>query len=202
MSKTQIEAFWRLEFVRTLQSIEPRFKIDESNRELILELYSWAWGRQCSLDAKKGLLFWGPIGVGKSLLLRGIQIYEGKMNRMAFAFGNDLLGFEFISAAEIALKYAEKGLDGMAKYTNRERMRSLAIDEVGREPMDAKHFGTSLNVVQTVLQLRYEVRGQFYTHMTTNLNPDTDFPNIYGDYIADRVKEMFNVIEIKGESRR
>ena len=56
--------------------------------------------------------------------------------------------------------------------------------------------------MQTILQLRYEVRREFVTHATTNLNPDTEFGNKYGDYIADRVKEMFNVIELKGSSRR
>lgn len=68
--------------------------------------------------------------------------------------------------------------------------------------MDSKRFGTGLNVIQTILQLRYEVRNQFRTHMTTNLNPDIDFATVYGEYIANRVKEMFNVIELKGESRR
>jgi len=81
-------------------------------------------------------------------------------------------------------------------------MCHLAIDELGREPMDAKHYGTGINVVQIILQLRYEVRREFITLATTNLNPDIEFESKYGDYIADRVKEMFNVIEIKGKSRR
>jgi len=202
MNPEQIEAFWKREFILSMQEIEPRFKVDSRNRELIQALYSWVWKRKSSLDPQKGLLIWGPIGVGKSILIRGLQRYEGKINRMAFAFGNDSLGFTFISAAELALKYAEKGLEGISSYTNRERMQNLAIDEVGREPMDSKHFGTSLNVIQTILQLRYEVRNQFITHMTTNLNPDIEFATVYGEYIADRVKEMFNVIELKGESRR
>ena len=38
--------------------------------------------------------------------------------------------------------------------------------------------------------------------MTTNLDPDKELSQRYGAYIADRVKEMFNVIKIEGESRR
>ena len=38
--------------------------------------------------------------------------------------------------------------------------------------------------------------------MTTNLDPNTEFSERYGDYIADRVKEMFNVVKIEGKSRR
>ena len=81
-------------------------------------------------------------------------------------------------------------------------MCGLAIDEIGKEPTDSKHFGTGISVIQTILQLRYEVRREHITHGTTNLNPDEQFARIYGSYIADRVKEMFNVIEIKGETRR
>ena len=110
--------------------------------------------------------------------------------------------FQFTSAAEIALQFAEKGIIGLNLYTDRSCMHNLAIDEVGREPMDAKHFGTGINAIQTVLQLRYEQRYNFYTHMTTNLDPDKEFSQRYGAYIADRVKEMFNVIKIEGESRR
>lgn len=100
------------------------------------------------------------------------------------------------------LAVAEKGIVGLSQYTDRSCIYNLAIDEVGREPMDAKHFGTGINAIQTVLQLRYEQRYCFYTHMTTNLDPDKEFSQRYGDYIADRVKEMFNVIKIEGESRR
>lgn len=185
-----------------MKEIEPRFTVDERNKAVLSAIYNWVCGNKGVLDSSKGLLLWGDLGVGKSVLLRGLQRYEGKINRMCFGCNNKKLGFKFTSAAEIALLYAEKGMDGISKFTDRERMGDLAIDEVGREPTDAKHFGTGINVIQTILQLRYEVRREFITHMTTNLNPDTEFSAIYGDYIADRVKELFNVIEIKGETRR
>lgn len=38
--------------------------------------------------------------------------------------------------------------------------------------------------------------------MTTNLDPNTDFAERYDYYIADRIKEMFNIIKIEGSSRR
>lgn len=172
------------------------------NRNILSALYEYVWRKSKVLDSSKGLLLWGPLGVGKSVLLRGLQRYYGKINRYRFGSNNKSLGFKFVSAIEIALTYAEKGMSGIAQYTDRECMCSLAIDELGREPTDSKHFGTGINVVQTILQLRYEVRREFITHATTNLDPNTHFSNIYGDYIADRVKEMFNVIEVKGNSRR
>ena len=46
-----------------------------------------------------------------------------------------------------ALQFAEKGIIGLSLYTDRSCMHNLAIDEVGREPMDAKHFGTGINAI-------------------------------------------------------
>lgn len=199
---TQVDTFWRRVFLETLKEVEPRFVVDDNNKNLLSALYSYVWGKQQLLDSSKGLLLWGPIGVGKSVLLKGLQRYYGKINRYCLGSNSKYTGFKMVSAAEIALLYAEKGMSGIAQYTDRECMCNLAIDELGREPVDAKHFGTGINVIQTILQLRYEVRNEFFTLATTNLDPNIDFVDRYGDYIADRVKEMFNVIEIKGTSRR
>lgn len=201
-TKQDSKRFWRDELIKSMKEIEPLFTVDERNKAVLSAIYNWVWGRQGVLDPSKGLLLWGDLGVGKSVLLRGLQKYEGKINRMCFGYNNSKLGFKFTSATEIALLYAEKGMDGISRFTDRERMGDLAIDEVGKEPTDAKHYGTGINVIQIILQLRYEVRREFITHMTTNLDPNTQFSGIYGDYIADRVKELFNVIEIKGETRR
>lgn len=185
-----------------MRDVEPGFVVDEGNKKLLSALYDYVWGKSQLLDSQKGLLLWGPIGVGKSVLLKGLQRYYGKINQFCLGSNSKNTGFKMISAAEIALLYAEKGMNGIAQYTDRECMCHLAIDELGREPLDAKHYGTGINVVQVILQLRYEFRREFVTLATTNLNPDTDFSDKYGDYIADRIKEMFNVVEIKGNSRR
>ena len=200
--KERIEYFWKSEFISSMKEVEPAFIVDDSNKELLSALYGYVWGKNTVLDSSKGLLLWGSIGVGKSVLLKGLQRYYGRINQYCLGANSKTTGFKMISAAEIALLYAEKGMSGIAQYTDRECMCHLAIDELGREPMDAKHFGTGINVIQTILQLRYEVRREFITLVTTNLNPNTEFVGKYGDYIADRVKEMFNVIELKGASRR
>lgn len=187
-------------------SVSPDFIIDDRNRKTLDALYRWVWERagrmmKGSLDPNKGILLCGPIGTGKSTLMKGLQKYESLVNRYAFAFGRKDLGFAFVSAAEISLRYAEQGIDGIIRYTQRECATGLCIDELGREPSDAKHFGTGLNVIQTVLQLRYEFRHEYCTYATTNLELD-DIPSRYGIYIADRCKEMFNIVHVGGETRR
>jgi isopentenyl phosphate kinase len=52
-----------------------------------------------------------------------------------------------------------------------------------------------------IFGMRNEVRKSVKTHVTTNVRKES-IPILYGDYIFDRLNEMFNFIEIKGESRR
>lgn len=184
-----------------MKEVSPSFVVDNRNRKLLAELYNYVWKLGGGLDPTKGLLFHGPIGTGKSTLLKGLQKYLAKINRYCYAYEANI-SFRFTSAVEIALIYAKKGLDGLTDFTEKENMYNLAIDEIGKEPMDSKHFGTNLNVIQTILQLRYEEKHKCLTHITTNLDPNTEFSGLYGDYIADRVKEMFNVIALGGDSRR
>ena len=165
-SAREIEKYWKWQLIESMKQIEPNFIVDERNKSLLGALYKWAWGIKSTLDPSKGLLLWGPIGVGKSVLLRGLQIFEGRINKQGFACANNNLGFKFTSAAEIALLYSQKGIDGISKFTDRERMCHLALDEIGREATDSKHFGTGINVIQTILQLRYEHRRSFVTHGT------------------------------------
>lgn len=198
----QLDCFWKNEFANSLKSVSPQFTIDNGNKLLVSSLYEYAWRHDGRLDPRKGLLLHGDLGVGKSTLLKGLQNFMGKINRYCYGLDNPYITFQLTSAAEIALLYAEKGIDGISRFTDREKMGNLAIDEVGREPLDSKHYGTSINVIQTILQLRYEERHRYFTHMTTNLDPNDGFSGAYGYYIADRVKEMFNVVKIEGRSRR
>lgn len=98
-------------------SVSPDFIIDDRNRKTLDALYRWVWeraGRSMggTLDTTKGILLCGPIGTGKSTLMKGLQKYESLVNRYGFAFGRKDLGFSFVSAAEISLRYADKGLTG------------------------------------------------------------------------------------------
>ncbi|NDV65041.1 hypothetical protein [Bacteroides sp. 224] len=193
------ERFWKFEFVKSMKKVCPSFVIDDQNKALLNTLYKYAWRMETgTLNPTKGLLLWGGLGVGKSTLLKGLQDYEMKMNRYVYHSECPILGFHLTSATEIALRYAEKGVDAIVAYTSK---RNLAIDEVGREPLAAKHYGTQANAIQLILQLRYEKRFEGNSHLTTNLDPDKEF-DVYGNFVVDRIKDMFNVIRINGESRR
>lgn len=187
-----------------MRKVESSFAVDDDNRNILLELFNWSWNMpDAQLDPNKGILLCGPIGIGKSTLMRGLQHYQVFINQI---MDNRILQdvqcydrrFAIRSAAEIALYYTDKGQVAFNSIPND---LGLCIDEIGREPLDSKHYGTTINPIQTLLQLRYDRRHQSMTHGTTNLRPN-ELAHYYGDYIADRCRELFNVIELTGNTRR
>lgn len=177
------------------------FSISPDKRDLVRSVFAWVWKNDkmniCGLDYRKGLFLFGPIGTGKSTLLRGLQVYMNtiKSRRLVKDYR---LGFFWKSAGELANNYAGSGQEKLLQWTVD---CNLMIDELGREPRPAKHYGTELNVIQFLLQLRYDHRMENVTHLTSNISPADVMP-MYGDYISDRFREMFNIIEWGGESRR
>lgn len=193
--------------IQAFNYISPGFIVDERNRKLVSELYTWIWARlgrveAGRLDPNKGILLWGDIGTGKTTIIKGLQRYLATINQLAYGSNNRSICLEIRSAAEVSLRYAAEGMKALEKWTERDQAGHLAIDEIGREEIST-HYGTTCNTIQTLLQLRYEQRHHITTLGTTNINMTTDeFAKRYGSYIQDRVKEMFNVVRVGGESRR
>lgn len=179
----------------------PEFIIDDANRGLVNEIYLYVEGRSKKLDSAKGLLLTGDIGTGKSTLMQIVSRYR-YFTRGKDKGGYGIGGFPINSASSIANSYAMKGKDALEPYTyNYNKPHTVCFDEIGREPMPTKYFGTELNVMQYIFQCRYELRHDCMTHATTNMTIG-EIQQRYGAYIADRINEMFNVITIRGRSKR
>lgn len=177
------------------------FTIDPDKRDAVNSVFAWIWKQdqwnKLGVDYKKGFFLYGPVGTGKSTFLRGVQKYMNTIK--ARDFDKDFrIGFYWKSASELANSYAGDGQEKLLQWCDE---CNLLIDELGREPRPAKHYGTELNVIQFLLQLRYDRRKENVTHITSNINPQDVMP-MYGDYISDRFREMFNIIPWFGESRR
>ena len=177
------------------------FVIEPDKRDLVNSVLAWVWKfdkwNPCGLDYRKGLFLYGPVGTGKSTLLRGLQQYMNSIKRRDI-LKDYRIGFFWKSASELANSYAGNGQEKLLQWCDDS---NLLIDELGREPRPAKHYGTELNVIQFMLQLRYDHRMENVTHITSNLML-SDITPMYGDYISDRFREMFNIIEWTGDSKR
>lgn len=191
--KKQVEIF-----ADCCRAICGTFVTDEYNRSLMNELFLYAIGKSYKLNANKGLWLWGSIGTGKTSIIKILREFDAR-TKGRNDFGYYKGGFNVISASTVISQFSRLGLDGIDTYCFKKN--TCAFDEIGREPNPAKYYGTEMNVMQYVFQMRYDMRYDCLTHVTTNLNPN-EIATKYGDYIADRVNEMFNVIEVKGISRR
>ena len=172
------------------------FRVDQSNLETISAMFDYFTGIPGKFDLNKGLWLEGPVGTGKSTLM---YVFSKFMQTL----GN---GFRVYICSQVAAEYSMSGelgkyllnADGYCKEPV-----PMCFDELGREPIPAKYYGTELNVFQHILHIRYALWQQtrLRTFVTTNLRAD-EVQRIYGDYIRDRRKEMFNLVVLDGDSRR
>jgi len=191
-------------FRRAFLEVSPDYKPELADRDILNSIYAWVWKNDGSntlkLDYNKGLFLYGPLGRGKTLTIQALRLYmNGVKSRVAAMRDDWRLGAWMKSASELANIYAAEGQPALIGYCRPEV--NLVIDEFGREPNPAKYFGTEMNVMQFLLQLRYDQRRNSVTHVTTNLTLP-DIASRYGDYVADRCLEMFNFIEYRGDSLR
>lgn len=152
-------------------------------------------------DRAKGLALLGQKGIGKSFALESYAI---------------ALGIKFVTAAELSKAYASGGyssLDELAypnRLGNENQPFDLVIDEVGSEPNPASYFGSPLNVIEEVFRKRYILWERYgaRTHFSANLPLLSSSPGVmtierlYGDYIADRVKQMCEIPPCRGRNLR
>ena len=186
-------------FMDCCKQVCPAFRVDGETRDLMNELFLYAIGQSCKLDQRKGLWIYGNVGTGKSTLLRALRAFDLVTGGNDDRSGRPCGGFRIEAASTVANRFVTDGLGGIAGCCN--GALTCAFDEVGREPLPVRYYGTEVNVMQYVFQMRYDFRHSSRTHVTTNMLPE-EIPFRYGDYIADRVNEMFNVIELRGESKR
>lgn len=177
----------------------PNFYIRDEFRETINEIFLWCIDRPNKLDINKGLWLCGNNGTGKTTLLYIIREFCRQIGKKCLD-GDDNIPYSFRinNASMVAGEFNKHGYSGIEQYVSLSRQ---AFDELGSEPQLTSYFGTPMNVMQYVLQRRYDRRFEFITHVTTNLRID-EIAQIYGDRIYDRCKEMFNFIFIEGASFR
>jgi len=193
--KDWINSQKRLWFDYARKSI-PDFQIDDSNRQVIADLFNYFLKIPGNLDLRKGLWLEGEIGTGKSSLM---QIFS---KFMIARFD----GFLIHICSHVANEYSIHG--DLDKYTYNQtgycgEPVSMCFDELGRESIPANHFGQKLNVMQHILHIRYSLwqTDGVKTFITTNLDAD-GVEKLYDDFIRDRRHEMFNIIILTGKSKR
>ena len=161
-----------------------------------------AWAALCDYFSSeapagggKGLLLVGPVGCGKTTLLR------------LFGLANPRQKFGIVPAKKLADAFTKAGPDGLEPYQSAHYTGGVCFDDLGTEPSPVKHYGTECNALGDVIEARYHeweagnLRGDF-THLTSNLpvgaaTDEPGAPTLYGRYgrrVGDRLRDMFQLV--------
>lgn len=151
-----------------------------------------------NLSPKKGLMLYGNVGVGKSIMLRLLE-------------RNAIQSYKTVSCRRVAERYSEEGEAVIQEYSNlfpnqyrsryyNQEWLGCFFDDLGTE-RDGKFYGKGLNAMEEILQNRYDnmtCRGP-KTHLTSNLSLK-QLEDRYGLRVIDRLYQLFNLIEIPKEA--
>ena len=156
------------------------------------------------LDIRKGLCLLGPVGVGKTMLLKTFAANPIRPYRLTSA-----------EAVEAAYRASEEGRKQQADLGGRDG-RHLCIDDVCTEEAVVKDYGNADAPMAKVLLSRYRryqdgTLPRWATHLSSNnplyrtANMAHDMPSWeerYGERVVNRLEELCNIIPFAGESRR
>lgn len=186
----------------TLQQRGKNVTIDQYNRGVIVQMVKWFIGDPtCELELQKGILLTGPVGTGKTYLFSTMQALSisAMIETRQFRMARCVDVAELVRSQNADQKTASKAAARLEKMHH----GHWCFDDLGHEPNSVKVWGDDRYVMEPILSRRYNafIAGDCITHATTNLSKER-LREFYGDRIADRFTEMFNIVLLDGQSRR
>lgn len=180
--------------------LEPNFIVNEYNKEVIGRLLDYFVGAENSFyDLNKGIAIFGGVGTGKSLIFKVFKTYTKDVIKIN--------SFICHNAKDIIDTINTKGVESYKEinYFNcvTSKPTTIYVDDIASKNETVKNYGTEINVIEALLSERYNIyaRYQKLTHITSNKYP-AELTEIYDVRIVDRMVEMFNIVELNGESHR
>jgi hypothetical protein len=188
---------WILEYV-------PTFEIDKQSEPIVKSLGMWAF-RANSFNipslgqyTDKGLLLSGPVGSGKSEVMRLLQKYVAWL-KSPYRFNSEVVW-------KFAPGYKSEGYH----VFNRVLKGNWYFDELALTSQDGipqvemvTDYGNKIFVGEYLIMMRYNEfkRYGFQTHFSTNCTP-VQLEKIYGKRCFSRLLEMCNFLDYPGRDRR
>ncbi|MGB3345432.1 MAG: ATPase [Aequorivita sp.] len=169
-----------------------QFKIHENDRDIIYNLSNYFIQdkdkcEKAGMDPDKGILFSGPVGCGKTSLMKLLKFIVPLQRP-----------YSVVPCRNIVFAFNHLGYKIIEDYGNGS---FFCFDDLGVEPM-GRHYGQDCNVMGEILLSRYDLflKSKLKTHATTNLNA-AELEERYGNRVRSRMREMFNLIAFEENAK-
>ncbi len=169
-----------------------KFKIYKEDRDILYKLCLYfiqdrITCKEFGIDIDKGILLSGPVGCGKTSLIRLLKhLVPYRKPYSVIPTRNIVFGFNHI------------GFKTIEDYGN---TQLFCFDDLGVEPM-GRHYGKDCNVMGEILLSRHDLflNKKIKTHATTNLNA-AELEELYGIRVRSRMRQLFNLVAFDRASK-
>ncbi|WP_298535844.1 ATPase [uncultured Algibacter sp.] len=169
-----------------------KFKIYKEDRDILYKLCLYFIQdriacKEFGIDIDKGILLSGPVGCGKTSLIRLLKHLVPHRKP-----------YEVVPTRNIVFGFNHIGYKTIEDYGN---TQFFCFDDLGVEPM-GRHYGKDCNVMGEILLSRHDLflEKKIKTHATTNLNA-TELEELYGIRVRSRMRQLFNLVAFDRGSR-
>ncbi|MFS4416676.1 ATPase [Maribacter sp. 2307ULW6-5] len=177
---------------RGKQLFGKKFRLHEADYGLIYDLVNYFIGdidhcRAKGMDLEKGILLTGPVGCGKTALMKLMRYLVPHKPQ-----------YEVIPCRNVVFAFNHLGYKTIEDFGNK---KHYCFDDLGVEP-DGRHYAADCNVMGELLISRFELmqNERRITHLTTNLSA-SELEKRYGDRVRSRMREMFNLVAFSEDAR-
>lgn len=166
--------------------------VNENNKRFITALCYFIsrdekFETELGFSFQKGLLIRGIAGLGKTHLVRCLE--ENELNPILVLSMIEITD-EIKMQGEFEIMYGKNKI--------------IYLDDVGTEEPVVNHYGTKISFFKNYIELMYlKNQNKTFNHLIISTNNSfSEIEERYGFRVRSRMREMFNIIDVKGEDMR